>query len=500
MNRAVAAMIGSILVLVGLVALLREPQARSTADADTPLHLLCAASNRAVVDAIVRDYEQECGVRVEVQYGPSQTLLSSAEVSRVGDLFLPADDSYLVMAAGKDLVDEIIPLARMQTVIAVPKDNPKGIKSFADLLRDDVQVVQANTEAAAIGKLTRDVLTEAGLWDQLHERTTAYRTTVNDVANDVKVGAADAGIVFDAVLATYPELTAVEIPELKPAAANVSVGVTSFTKQPRQALHFARYLAARDRGQIRYREFRFQPVDGDEWADTPHLTLYAGSMLRPAIEKTLAEFKSREGVEVDTVYNGCGILVAQMKGGHVPDAYFACDNEFMQQVQDLFDQPTEISDNELVVLVHKGNPHQVTTLADLSKPGLRVGIGHEKQCAMGLLTQKTLTEAGLTTQIMPNVTVQSPTGDYLVNQMRTGALDAVVVYLSNAAAAGDEFEAFGIENIPCSKATQPYAVARNAKHGQLATRLFERLVSAESQSRFEEVLFKWHGAGTAAKP
>jgi ABC-type molybdate transport system substrate-binding protein len=172
----------------------------------------------------------------------------------------------------------------------------------------------------------------------------------------------------------------------------------------------------------------------------------------------------------------------------------------MQQVQDLFDQPTEISDNELVVLVHKGNPHQVTTLADLSKPGLRVGIGHEKQCAMGLLTQKTLTEAGLTTQIMPNVTVQSPTGDYLVNQMRTGALDAVVVYLSNAAAAGDEFEAFGIENIPCSKATQPYAVARNAKHGQLATRLFERLVSAESQSRFEEVLFKWHGAGTAAKP
>jgi molybdenum ABC transporter molybdate-binding protein len=223
-------------------------------------------------------------------------------------------------------------------------------------------------------------------------------------------------------------------------------------------------------------------------------------MLRPAIEKTLVDFEAREGVKVNTVYNGCGILVAQMKGGQVPDAYFACDNDFMKQVQDLFDRPTEISDNELVVLVHKGNPHQVTTLADLSKPGLRVGIGHEKQCAMGLLTQKTLTEAGLTTQIMPNVTVQSPTGDYLVNQMRTGALDAVVVYLSNAAAAGDEFEAFGIENIPCSKATQPYAVARNAKHAQLATRLFERLVSVESQARFEEVLFKWHAPGTPAKP
>ena len=500
MNRAVTAMIGSLLLLVGLVALLREPESRSLADADSPLHLLCAASNRAVVDAIVRDYEQECGVRVEVQYGPSQTLLSSAEVSHVGDLFLPADDSYLVMASEKHLVEEIIPLARMQAVVTVHKDNPKGIKSFRDLLRDDVQVVQAGYEATAIGKLTRDVLTEAGLWDQLHEHTTAYRTTVNDVANDVKVGAADTGIVFDAVLATYPELTAIELPELKKAAAHVSVGVTSFTKQPRRALHFARYLAARDRGQQRYREFKFQPVDGDEWAETPELTLYAGSMLRPAIEKTLAEFEAREGAKVTTVYNGCGILVAQMQGGQVPDAYFACDNEFMQQVQNLFDQPAEVSDNELVVLVHKGNPQNVTTLADLAKPGLRVGIGHEKQCAMGLLTQKTFTEAGLTTEIMPNVTVQSPTGDYLVNQMRTGALDAVVVYLSNAATATDEFEAFAIENIPCSTATQPYAVARNAKHRQLATRLYERLVSAESQARFEEVLFKWHGGGTATKP
>ena len=42
----------------------------------------------------------------------------------------------------------------------------------------------------------------------------------------------------------------------------------------------------------------------------------------------------------------------------MPDAYFACDCEFMNQVKRLFPEPTTISQNELVILVKKGNPHR----------------------------------------------------------------------------------------------------------------------------------------------
>src|SRR5438105_4206483 len=98
-------------------------------------------------------------------------------------------------------------------------------------------------------------------------------------------------------------------------------------------------------------------------------------MLRPAIEETVASFEAREGVKVRTVYNGCGILVGQMRTRVRPDAYFACDASFMSQVRDLFDEPVTVSSNQLVILVHKGNPHHVRRLKDLGKPGLRVGIG-----------------------------------------------------------------------------------------------------------------------------
>ena len=214
-------------------------------------------------------------------------------------------------------------------------------------------------------------------------------------------------------------------------------------------------------------------------------------MLRPAIEDTITAFERREGILVHRDFNGCGILVAKMKAGQRPDAYFACDQEFMNQVHDLFPESVPVSQNELVILVQKGNPKEVWTLRDLAKEGLRVGIGHEKQCAMGWITQNTFREGGVQQEIMPNVTVQTPTGDMLVNQLRAGSLDAAVAYLSNAAGSSEYLDAIRIQGIECSVATQPWAVAQQSKYPNLASRLFEKICSADSQEVFAAEGFRW---------
>ena len=488
MNRTSFILLTSIFALVAMVLMLREP--KPATPTGSSITVFCAASNRAVIEAIRADYEKEFGRSVQVQYGASQTLLSSIEVSQTGDLYLPADDSFLAIAREKQLIAEQIPLATMQAVVAVTKGNPKQITSLADLLKSDVRLVQANPDAAAIGKLTRATLQEIGQWEALDKATTAYRTTVNDVANDLVVGAADAGIVYDAVLHAYPKLEAIHIAEFDTAVSKIAIGVIASSSQPATALHFARYVSANDRGLKHYRDHGFQVTTGDAWIDVPEISLFAGSMLRPAIEDTITEFEKREGVRVNRVYNGCGILVAQMKSGQHPDAYFACDREFMNQVPDLFPAPVDVSENELVILVQKGNPHEIANLYHLGRKGLRVGIGHEKQCAMGWLTQNTLKEGGVQQEVMENVTVQTPTGDMLVNQLRTGSLDAAVVYLSNAAGAGDELDAIRIQGIECSMATQPFAVSKETKFPQLTKRLFEQLCSAESRESFEAEGFR----------
>lgn len=481
--------IASLGLLALLLLLLQEPT-RSQASMD-PVTLFCAASNREVIEAIRADYLKEAGREVLVQYGPSQTLLTSLEVSHAGDLFLPADDSYLEIGSAKSLIQEVIPLADMKAVIAVRRGNPKNIRTLQDLRRPDIRFIQANPDAAAIGKVTREALAKTADWEPLQAATAAFRTTVTDIANDLVVQAADAGIVYDAVLHAFPDLEAVVVPELSGAVSRVSIGVTSSSEHPDAALHFARFAAAEDRGLKRYREFGFRAVTGDHWADVPELSLFAGSMLRPAIEDSITQFEKREGVRVNRVYNGCGILVAQMKSGQRPDAYFACDREFMNQVPELFPAPEDVSENELVILVQKGNPHKISGLKDLSAPGLRVGIGHEKQCAMGWLTQNTLREGGVQNQVMQNVTVQTPTGDMLVNQMLTGSLDAAVVYLSNAAGAAEALDAVRIHGIACSVAVQPFAISPETHFPALAGRFYSHLTSAQTREAFEAEGFRW---------
>jgi molybdate transport system substrate-binding protein len=497
MSRQAIVLLGSVVIVAAMLfALVGGPTRRDTLNYnseknDSAVVLFCAAANRAVMEDIRKEYEQEFKRTIQIQYGASQSLLSSIEVSGAGDLYLPADTSYIDLGHSKNLISEVLPLAVMRAVVAVRRGNPKEVRAFSDLLRTDVKLVQSSPDASAIGMRTRDLLTESNQWSPLEQKTIAFRTTVTDVANDLMVGAADAGIVYDAVLKSYPDLEAVSIPELDPILSNVSMAVISSSKQPQAALHFARYAAARDRGLKHYSEHGFKIVQGDVWSDTPELSVFAGSMLRPAIEETLVAFEKREGIRVTRVYNGCGILIAQMKAGQHPDAYFACDREFMSQVPELFSKPIDVSRNELVILVQKGNPLDIKDLRDLTRKGLRVGIGHEKQCAMGWLTQNTIKEAGIQKEVMENVTVQTPTGDMLVNQMRAGSLDAAVAYLSNAAGAAEHLDAIQIHGLSCAIATQPFAVADDSEHAQLADRLFQRLCSEESEQVFVDEGFRW---------
>jgi len=283
------------------------------------------------------------------------------------------------------------------------------------------------------------------------------------------------------------------VPELKDVVAQVQIAVTKCSTQSVQALRFARFIAARDRGLVYLKDQGFAVTStSDAWERTsPELTVYAGSMLRPAIEKTIEEFQKREGVRVTTVYNGCGILVGQIKTGAKPDVYFACDPQFLHIVGEYFEEPTVISKNQLVIAVPKGNKHDLKTLKDLGKPGLKVGVGHEQQCALGAITKETFLKTGTYAAVQQNIRVQAPSGDLLVVQLRGGSLDAVVAYQSNVTPYTKDIDAVPVTGIPCAAPEQPIAIRKDCRYPQSARRLWLALQTDESRRRFEELGFGW---------
>jgi molybdate transport system substrate-binding protein len=456
--------------------------------AKSPLMVYCAAGLKPPLEATARAYEQAYGVSIQLQYGGSGMLLSSLRVASRGDLFVAADESYLRTGRTNGLIEEIIPLARMVPVIAVRRGNPKGIHSIEDLSR--VEIALANPEAAAIGNVVRELLRKSGQWDALEKRARVFKPTVTDIANDIKLGTVDAGIVWDATVNQYPELEMVSVPAFTAGQQNASIGVLKSSQQPTAALHFARYLGARDKGLKQFEQFHYEPVDGDEWAEKPEIVLFSGAMLRPGIEKTLNEFERREGCRFTTVYNGCGILVAQMRAGQRPDAYFSCDTSFMKSVADLYLHPVNVVDNDLMIIVQKGNPKGIQTVQDLAKPGLRVGLPHHEKSAMGNIAWKMLVQMNLYDALGQNLKVESPTGDFLINQIRTGSLDAIIACRSNWTGVREHLDAIPIDD-PLARMTQPYAVGRNTRYKQMLARLQDALTTATSRERFEAEGFGW---------
>lgn len=454
------------------------------------LLVYCAAGIKPVVEKVAKQYYEDYGVRVDLQYGGSGTLLSNLRVAKQGDLYLAADKSYIDEAIAFGILKETQPLAFIKPVIAVAKGNPKKINSTEDLFTENIKVAIANPDAASIGRLTKKMFKQSEQWESLEGNISVLMPTVNEVANTIKLGTTDAGIIWDATANQYEDLDIVNISEFDSFVKNITIGVLSYSEQSTEALKFLRYLSAKDKGLRVFNEFSYQPIEGDIWSEKPELLFYSGGVNRLAIDKTIQAFENREGVEVSRVYNGCGILVSQIKAGQQPDAYLSCDVSFMTQVEEQFNTITDISKTNIVIAVEKGNPKNIQSLKDLTKEGLQLGVCNYNQSALGALTKKLFESQNIWDDVYKNVRSQTPTADLLVNQIRTGSLDAVVVYEANVSQVKDKLDIVMLSESQAN-ALQNFGILTNSKNQNTMKRLLKMLTNENSKKSYLENGFEW---------
>jgi len=452
----------------------------------------CAAGLRKPMSEIARQYQEEFGVKVNLQFGGSGALASQLELAG-GDLYLPADQSYIDSAREKGLMKEAIPVALLTAGLVVPKGNPRGLTTLSDLGKEGLKISLAE-RSASVGRFTWKVLEEEGLLARVNPNVVVTKPTVNAIVEDVATGAVDVSLAWDAVAKNFSEVEWLAVPEFLKRAKRASIGILTSSKDAKRALHFARYVTARDRGRKVFQEMGFMvPDEGDEWSDQPEVTFFSGSMLRPAIQERVREFEEREGCRVNTVFEGCGTLVAQMDAGATPAGYFACDTKFLNKVQDRFFTGRIMTRNEIVLLVRMGNPKELFKLKDLGKPGVKLGICDGRKSALGELTRIMLERRGLAKELEVNVAVKVAKGDDLVSAVQARSLDAALVYRSNALASPVTLEENEIVelNDDLAFAEQPFAVAKGSAYPALMRRLGEFLATPEARGRFEKLGFQW---------
>ena len=192
------------------------PVAESTAPQAEPVEVVvfAAASLEATLTEIADLYKEVAPeVTLTFNFDSSGTLRTQIKEGAVCDLFISAGQSQMNdLEAGQnedgaDYVysDTRIDFVENKVVLAVPDDNPKDIQTFSDLATDKLSLLCIGNEDVPVGSYSLEILDTLGIdIAQLEsDGKVTYASNVTEVANQVKEGAVDCGIIYATDAYTY---------------------------------------------------------------------------------------------------------------------------------------------------------------------------------------------------------------------------------------------------------------------------------------------------------
>ena len=198
------------------------PAAETTAPQAEPVEVVvfAAASLEATLTEIADLYKEVAPeVTLTFSFESSGTLRTQIIEGAVCDLFISAGQSQMndleagQNDTGADFVyaDTRIDFVENKVVLAVPDNNPKDIQTFSDLATDKLSLLCIGNDDVPVGSYSLEILDTLGInIAQLEsDGKVTYASNVTEVANQVKEGAVDCGIIYATDAYTY-ELTVVD--------------------------------------------------------------------------------------------------------------------------------------------------------------------------------------------------------------------------------------------------------------------------------------------------
>lgn len=235
----------------------------------------------------------------------------------------------------------------------------------------------------------------------------------------------------------------------------------------------------------------------DTTSTSGEITVLAGAGFLKVGNDLVAAFEKKyPDAKVVMKYGGSGELFGTLKTTKSGDVFLPADYKYMQDamVNGFVDNSTvkNITKNIPVIAVAKGNPKNITSLSDLTKSGIKVGIGDSEGPAIGKTTEKILNASNLTSDVNANVVVKTTTVNQLLTYLVSGQVDAVIIW-EDMGIWSDAKGKIEIINIPASQnkiSTVPIAVTNYTKNKELSQKFEDFVVSPEGQAIWEKWGFK----------
>jgi molybdate transport system substrate-binding protein len=232
-----------------------------------------------------------------------------------------------------------------------------------------------------------------------------------------------------------------------------------------------------------------EPASGSE-----SLLMYAGAASKPPTEEAIRLFEEKTGIKIEVVFGGSGTVLSQMKLAQEGDLYFPGSSDYLEKAKKDGDVIPE-TEAHIVYLVpainvRKGNPQNILTLKDLTRPGIKVAIANPETVCVGLYAVEII-ESNFSpaekTAFKENLLNYTESCEKTATAISLKQVDAVMGW-----SVFQYWDPEGIETIALDASEIPrvgyipIAVASYTKKQAAAQQFIDFLVSEEGQAIFAE--------------
>ncbi len=214
-------------------------------------------------------------------------------------------------------------------------------------------------------------------------------------------------------------------------------------------------------------------------ASTGTITVFAAASLTGTFTQLGKQFEAAHtGESVKFSFGPSSGLATQITSGAPADVFASAAPANMQQVVSASDasNPQTFAKNKMEVAVPPNNPAKVTSVSDLAKKSVKVALC-QPQVPCGVVAAQVFKNAGIT--VKP-VTLQTDVKSVLT-QVELGNVDAGMVYVTDAMAAGTKVKGITIPANENASTLYPIATINSSKHKSEAQAFVAYVLSPAGQ-------------------
>jgi molybdate transport system substrate-binding protein len=189
-------------------------------------------------------------------------------------------------------------------------------------------------------------------------------------------------------------------------------------------------------------------------------------------------------------FGGSNALETQIEQGAPADVFAAASPKQPAALYEkkLVDKPVKFATNRLVLIVPKNNPAHITSVNDITKPGVKLVICQEA-VPCGDYARKAFENLGITEAAMKNVVSQTTDVTQVVAQVATGQADAGFVYITDAKSAGAKVSVIELPAQAKPHTEDFIAIVKSGTNQASAQAFVKKVLSPQGQATLQAAGF-----------